>query len=368
MAYTPPFELTNEMVDLVAEIAQKVGAIKATDSFPASPQLRRQNRIRTIHSSLAIENNSLSFDQVTAVIEGKHVLAPPHDILEVQNALAAYEQIDSFNAHKASDLLRAHRILMKGLIPNSGCYRTGDVGVFQGSDLIHPGTSGKYVAEVMEQLFEWLKDSEMHPLVQSCVFHYELEFIHPFSDGNGRMGRLWQTVILKDWNKLFEWLPIESIVKEKQQEYYVELNSADKSSDSTNFVTFMLRNISEALDKAAPAQNAQVDKEEETNKENVVGGVLFNPTNDETPGGLVERARLDDVGGLVDSSVLSSSVGPQGEKLLSLIRSQPTITMRAAAEKLNLSTRQVERLFAALKKNGIISRVGARRNGYWVIQ
>lgn len=368
MEYTPPFELTNEIVDLVAEIAQKVGAIKATDSFPASPQLRRQNRIRTIHSSLAIENNSLSFEQVTAVIEGKHVIAPPRDVLEVQNALAAYDQIHGFSAYRASDLLRAHGILMKGLTPDFGCYRTGDVGVFQGSDLLHPGTPGKYVPEVMGQLFNWLEESEVHPLVKSCVFHYELEFVHPFSDGNGRMGRLWQTVILKDWNKLFEWLPIESIVKEKQQEYYAELNSADKNTDCTGFIAFMLRSISEALNEAALAQKTQVDKEKESSKENIGGRGLLSPTDDETPAAFIKRTGSAGLVGLDDSSGLDSSLGPQGEKLVSLIRAQPTITMHAAAKKLNLSTRQVERLFAALKKNGVISRVGARRNGYWMIR
>ncbi|WP_251197481.1 Fic family protein [Anaerotardibacter muris] len=250
MAYKPPFTTNDEILTLVANIAEKVGQVEAFDKLNSSPQLRKENRIRTIHSSLAIENNSLSLDQVTAVIEGKHVLAPARDVLEVQNALATYEALDSFDPDSIDSLLEAHALLMRGLTPEAGRFRSGDVGVFNGDQLIHAGTPAKYVPEVMRELFSWLATTEMHLLVISCVFHYEFEFIHPFADGNGRMGRLWQTLILSRWNSLFAWLPIESLIKENQQEYYDSLGKADASADSTGFVQFMLNVISDALDEA----------------------------------------------------------------------------------------------------------------------
>lgn len=250
MIYSTSLSLDDELLAYVADIGEKVNRVEAFYALNSSPQLRKENRIRTIHSSLAIENNSLSLDQVTAVIEGKHVLAPVRDVLEVQNALATYEALDSFDSDSMDSLLKAHALLMRGLTPEAGRLRSGDVGVFNGDKLIHAGTPAKYVPEVMGELFSWLATTEMHPLVVSCVFHYEFEFIHPFADGNGRMGRLWQTLILSRWNSLFAWLPIESLIKENQQEYYDSLGKADASADSTGFVQFMLNIISDALDEA----------------------------------------------------------------------------------------------------------------------
>lgn len=250
MAYQPPFVLNSAILALVADIAQKVGKIEAYERLNRSPRLRKENRIKTIHSSLAIEHNSLTIEQVTAVVEGKHVLAPPKDLLEVQNAVAVYDALNSFDYCSMDDLLRAHRMLMGGLVNHAGCFRSGDVGVFDGDVLIHAGTPAAYVPQVMADLFGWLASGRVHPLVASCVFHYEFEFIHPFADGNGRMGRLWQTLILSSWNKLFAWLPVESLVQKSQGDYYAVLGRCDAKADCTAFIEFMLKIISAALDEA----------------------------------------------------------------------------------------------------------------------
>ena len=255
MLYQPPFTLNNQMLDYVADIAQKVGRVDAYGQLSRSPQLRKENRIRTIHSSLAIENNTLSLEQVTAVIEGKHVIAPPKDLLEVQNAIKVYEDIDSFDPLSIDDLLRAHKELMGGLVSEAGRLRSGNVGVFAGDKLIHAGTPAKYVPNVLADLFSWLASGEVHPLITSCVFHYEFEFIHPFQDGNGRMGRLWQTLILSRWNDLFAWLPVETLVKEHQEDYYDTLAGSDEQGDCTQFIEFMLGMISRALDDVITSGN-----------------------------------------------------------------------------------------------------------------
>lgn len=249
MTYKPPFNLNDEILALVADIAQKIGKVEAFQQLNRNPRLRKENRIRTIHSSLAIENNTLSLEQVTAVVEGKRVLAPPKDLLEVQNAIAVYDALDAFDPVSVDDLLRAHRMLMGGLIEEAGIFRSGNVGVFDGDALIHAGTPARYVPKVIADLFAWLRASGTHPLVSSCIFHYEFEFIHPFQDGNGRMGRLWQTLILSKWNPVMAWLPVESLVKDNQEAYYAALGRSDSAANSTEFITFMLGMIGAALDE-----------------------------------------------------------------------------------------------------------------------
>ena len=209
----PPFEITNQMIDYVAEIAELVGKLSAVSSLSANPTLRRSNRIRTIHGSLAIEQNALSLEQVTAVLNGKHVLAPPKDIAEVKNAYEIYERLDELDPYSAEDLLTAHGIMTRGLVEESGIFRTRPVGVVDNEEhVLHFGTLPQYVPDLVMELLDWAKTSEVHMLIRSCVFHYELELIHPFADGNGRVGRLWHTLLLSKWNSAFAWLPVESII------------------------------------------------------------------------------------------------------------------------------------------------------------
>lgn len=338
MSYQPPFELTDDIVGLIADIAQKVGRIEGHGGMSASPRLRKENRIRTIHSSLAIENNTLSLEQVTAVIEGRHVIAPPRDLREVQNAIAAYEALDTFSSTSGDDLLRAHKLLMAGLTPSAGNYRSGNVGVFNGDQLVHAGTPAAYVPEVMGDLFSWLQNTTVHPLVASCVFHYELEFIHPFDDGNGRTGRLWQTVILHEWNDLFAWLPVETLVKDNQRAYYDSLGVSDASANSTSFIEFMLTMISTALDDALSTSSG-------------VG------INDGINSGMNDGIN-DGIHGAPRTV----------ERLLELVRHNPAITIAQMAQDLGIGKRHAERLVADLKAEGRLVRVGARRNGHWEVR
>ena len=200
----PPFEITNRMIDYVAEIAELLGKLNMADALSSNPTLRRSNRIRTIHGSLAIEQNTLSLEQVTAVLNGKHVLAPPKDIAEVKNAFEIYERLDELDPYSVEDLLTAHGIMTRGLVEESGMFRTRPVGVVDSEGhVLHFGTLPQYVPDLVMDLLDWAKTSEIHMLIRSCVFHYELELIHPFADGNGRVGRLWHTLLLSKWNRPF---------------------------------------------------------------------------------------------------------------------------------------------------------------------
>ena len=247
----PPFEITNQMIDYVAEIAELVGNLNVTNRLTANPTLRRSNRIRTIHGSLAIEQNTLSLEQVTAVLNGKRVLAPPKDIAEVKNAYEVYERLDELDPYSVDDLLCAHGIMTRGLVEESGMFRTRPVGVVDSEGhVLHFGTLPQYVPDLVMELLEWAKTSEVHMLIRSCVFHYELELIHPFSDGNGRVGRLWHTLLLSKWNPLFAWLPVESIIHDRQQEYYDAINASNNAGESTPFIGFMLSAIKASLIEA----------------------------------------------------------------------------------------------------------------------
>ena len=224
--YQPPFEITPKIIELISNISEKVGEINSLQNSPYQIKLRKENRIKTIHSSLAIENNSLSLEQITAIIDGKRVLGNPNEITEVKNSIQAYDLLLSLKPYQEKDLLKAHKLMMQGLVDKSGEYRTDDVGVFNGKEVVHLAPPASRVPLLMLDLFKWLKNSDIHPLIKSCVFHYEFEFIHPFQDGNGRMGRLWQTVILKEWKEVFAWLPVETLVKENQKEYYNALGNS----------------------------------------------------------------------------------------------------------------------------------------------
>lgn len=244
----PPFEITNQIIDYVAEIAELVGRLTTASPLSTSPTLRRANRIRTIHGSLAIEQNTLSLEQVTAVLNGKHILAPPKDIAEVKNAYEIYERLDELDPYSVDDLLTAHGIMTRGLVEESGVFRTRPVGVVDSEGhVLHFGTLPQYVPDLVMELLDWAKTSEVHMLIRSCVFHYELELIHPFADGNGRVGRLWHTLLLSKWNPAFAWLPVESIIHDRQQEYYDAINTSNDAGKSTVFIEFMLSAIKASL-------------------------------------------------------------------------------------------------------------------------
>lgn len=256
----PPFVITNRIIDYVAEIAELVGKLNSTNPFSANPTLRRSNRIRTIHGSLAIEQNTLSLEQVTAVLGGKHVLAPPKDIAEVKNAYEIYERLDELDPYSVDDLLMAHGIMMRGLVEESGIFRTRPVGVVdQSGHILHFGTLPQYVPDSVMNLLDWVKNSDVHMLIRSSVFHYEFELIHPFADGNGRIGRLWHTLLLSRWNPAFAWLPVESIIHNRQQEYYAAINTSNDAGESTSFIAFMLSAIQASLMEAINASDEMSD-------------------------------------------------------------------------------------------------------------
>lgn len=253
----PPFTVTDAMLDKISDIAALVGQASVTAGLSTSPMLRRMNRIRSIYSSLAIEQNTLSLEQVTAVLNGKRVIAPPKDIAEVQNAYEIYEILDTLNPYSAADLLRAHGVMTRGLVTEAGCFRSGPVGVVdkQGR-ILHFGTLPDYVPDLVMELLAWVQTSPLPMLIKSCVFHYEFELIHPFADGNGRMGRLWHTLLLTQWKPLFAWLPVESIIHSRQEEYYSAINQSNALGESTPFLTFMLSAIQEALTEAVQLSHA----------------------------------------------------------------------------------------------------------------
>lgn len=239
--------MTDRITNLVAEISEQIGRITVLSHGNLNPRLRKENRIRTIHSSLAIEHNSLSLEQVTAILNGQRILGDPNEIREVQNAYETYEMLLMLNPASVKDLLRAHKQMMNGLIPENGRFRSKGVGVFDGDVVVHMAPPAEFVSGQIQDLFDWYQASEMHPLVKSAIFHYEVEFIHPFEDGNGRMGRLWHSLLLGTWKELFFWLPIEELIRTRQKEYYAALGKTDKEADSSEFVRFMLEVILDTL-------------------------------------------------------------------------------------------------------------------------
>ena len=247
----PPFEINERIMADVIEIAELVGRVSVTDKISMNPTLRRTNRIQTIYSSLAIEQNTLDIEQVTAVLSGKRVIAPPKDIAEVQNAYEIYDNMDKLNPYSIDDLLKAHSVMERGLLNEAGEFRSRPVGVADSEgNILHFGTLPQYVPKLIQELLEWTEKSEIHLLIKSCVFHYEFELIHPFADGNGRMGRLWHTLLLSKWNPIFAWLPIESIIHDNQSEYYNAINISNNNGKSTVFIEFMLSVIKQALQES----------------------------------------------------------------------------------------------------------------------
>lgn len=247
--YNPPFKITEKMTILIGEISEEIGRMSILHGKNESLHLRRENRIKTIHSSLAIEHNSLSLEQVTAILDGKRVLGNPNEIKEVKNAYEAYELLTKLNPFSVKDLLNAHRLMMNELIKENGKFRTKGVGVFAGKKVVHVAPPADLVPKHMDNLIRWYETSSVHPLIKSAVFHYEFEFIHPFTDGNGRIGRMWHSLLLGKWNELFYWLPIEELIRSRQQDYYDSLGKSDKEADSYAFVELILEIILTTLEE-----------------------------------------------------------------------------------------------------------------------
>jgi Fic family protein len=257
--YQPPFTPTTAILRLTAEISEAVGRLSARKETVKDLRLRRINRIRTVQGSLAIEGNTLSTEQITAILDGKRVLAPPREIREARNALVTYARLEKWRPHNEKDLLEAHRTLMKDLLDAPGLYRSGGVGVLSGERVIHMAPPAERVPFLMQDLLQWLKTTDQHPLIAGSIFHYEFEFIHPFADGNGRLGRLWQTLISFRWNPLLAHVPVENLVHQNQADYYRALQRSTEQTDSAPFVAFMLQMIAKAVSlEFAPQVTPQV--------------------------------------------------------------------------------------------------------------
>lgn len=317
MTYEPPFSRTARIEALCMDIAESVGSLGPNSKLSTNPTLHRKLRISTIYSSLLVEGNELSLDQVTAIIDGKRVLGNQNDIREVENARNAYDMLPDLDPLSLDDLLLAHKAMMTGLVPEAGRFRSKNAGVFEGERLIHAGTPAKYVPSLMDDLFSWLARSDMHPLLRSCVFHYEFEFIHPFADGNGRTGRLWHTLMLSKWRRALAWLPVESVILKRQQDYYRAFSEAESKGECGPFVTYMLEAIKEAL---APYSGNQ-----------------------------------------------ASATVLREEALLAFVLDRPNATIAEIAEHLGVSRATVDRLIATLRANGRLNRVGGRRAGHWEV-
>lgn len=321
--YQPPFTITPSILNQVVEIGELLGHW-AAHSGRNSPLLRKENRIRTIQASLAIEHNSLTTGQVTAIMEGKRVLAPEKDIQEVRNAILAYEKLPEWKPWTLEDLLSAHRLLMLGLVDNPGKLRMGDVGVYRGNQLVHMAPPASQINRLIADLLVWLKETELHPLITSSVFHYEFEFIHPFSDGNGRMGRLWQTLILSQWRSELAWLPVETLIHFQQDRYYQILGECDRASDCTAFIEFMLQNMAEALREGIGAPSVMSEK-------------------------------------------MSEEMSEKETTILELLTVQPQMSAAMLASMLGVTSRTVERYLSALQTKGKLKRLGARKGGSWQV-
>ena len=319
--YQPPFTLNHAMISKIADIAELLGRWKQANNEKLVPQLRRGNRIRTIQASLAIEQNTLSVEQVTAVLDGKPVLGLPREIQEVRNAFTAYEALPQWNPAVLDDLLAAHSLLLYGLTDDAGQLRQKGVGIYQNQQLVHMAPPPNQLPRLMGDLLAWLKRTDAHPLIASSAFHYELEFIHPFSDGNGRIGRLWQTLMLSHWQPMFAYLPVETVIKSRQEAYYRVLGEADQSADCSGFILFMLDALAEALTQAI--DNAAVENTQETALENTQ------------------------------------------ENIIQLLNNEPHLTRHQLAQRLSLTPDSVKHHLQKLKAAGRIEHVGSTKTGSW---
>jgi Fic family protein len=253
--------MTDKITNLTAAICELLGQIKILSRGNLAPHLRKENRIRTIHSSLSIEHNSLTLEQVTAIIDGRRILGNPVEIQEVKSAYTAYEMMLTLDPYSVDDLLKAYKAMMNELISENGRFRSGGVGVFNGKVLVHMAPPANMVPGQIQDLFTWYKTAEIHPLIRSSIFHYEFEFIHPFADGNGRMGRMWHSLLLGRWNEIFYWLPVEDLIRLRQEEYYNALGKSDTDADSCAFVEFLLQVIMDTLQNTTVVGNDDVEEQ-----------------------------------------------------------------------------------------------------------
>ncbi len=337
LTYIPPFAVSAEAINLIAEISAQVERYAIRLEQEDGVRLRRANRIKTIHSSLAIEGNTLSEDEVRDIIDGKTVVAPIRQIQEVKNAIATYELYPTLDAFKEKDLLKAHGVMMQALVDKPGRYRSGGVGVFGEKGIVHLAPPAERVPQLMGDLFNWLKNSKDHLLIRSCVFHYEFEFIHPFADGNGRTGRLWQSLILGKLHPLFEHLPVENMVYANQQAYYDAIGESSKQGQSGPFIDFMLAEIFKTL-KARQGEPLPQTEDEFGTKFGEEFGIKF-----------------------------GIKFGINEKRLLLMLHDNPSLTATDMADRLGISQRAVEKQMKKLKDMGVISRQGSRKNGLWVI-
>lgn len=317
--YTPPFSVSAKAIRLVAEISALVERYAIRLEAADGLMLRKANRIKTIRSSLAIEGNKLSEDEIRTLMDGKPVIAPKQQLQEVYNAIRTYEESPAWDAYQVNDMLKAHSCMMQELCPEPGRFRQGGVGVFAGAKLIHMAPPAHLVPTLMNQLFDWLQHAEDHLLIRSCVFHYEFEFIHPFSDGNGRIGRLWQSLILGKLHPVFPHLPVENMVYSQQEGYYQAIEESTTRGNCSPFIDFMLGEILNSLQQA------------------------------------------------VTTPTILPQLSETEHFIAEYLQHHPKASAREIAEKRGLSLRQIEKLFNELKKKGIILRVGARRNGEWKV-
>ncbi len=321
--YKPPFSISAKSINLIADISAQIERYVIRMEQEDGLLLRKINRIKTIHGSLAIEGNTISESLITDIIEGRHVVAPPREIQEVKNAIRTYDAFSSLDPYNVKDMLKAHSLMMDALIDKSGHYRTGGVGVFAGDKAVHVAPPAKRVQSLMNDLFGWLKKSDDHLLIKSSVFHYEFEFIHPFIDGNGRLGRLWQSLILSKLHPVFEYLPVENMVFQNQQKYYDAIGQSTNSGDCGVFIEFMLNEILSTLQKR---QGEPLRKDNHDTVNDTVNGIV------------------------------------------NLIKSDPKITLDDIALRLNKSRRTITRNIKQLQDKEIIFRIGSDKTGYWQVK
>jgi Fic family protein len=322
----PPYTITEKAADYLAKIAETVTRLEFGTSFKRNIRLHRENRILSIYSSLAIENNSLTIEQVTDVIEGRLVVGRHAEIKEVKNAYQAYDRILTYDPYNPADFLKAHKLMTDGLIEESGRFRSGDVGVFDGGRAVHIGARPQFVSGLISDLLAWGRKSDLHPLLKSGIIHYEIETIHPFADGNGRLGRLWQTLILSQWNDIFSMIPMESVIYEKRLGYYEAIEASRKDNDSGQFIEFMLSALYVSL------------------IEQISGGERGGES-----GG--EKLRLN----ATQAAVLAA------------IRQSDQITTEQMIIAVGKTRSTIERAIKALKEKGVLSREGPDKGGRWII-
>lgn len=337
----PPFTISARAIGLMMNIAAQLERYALLFEGPGGVELRRTNRIQSVRSSLAIEGNCLTEAEVAAIYEGKPVVAPLREIQEAKNAFAVYERFDRLHPCSIDDLLAAHELLMRALLDESGRFRRRGVGIYSGTQLVYAAPSAKLVPFLMADLFDWLKNSTDPALIKGCVFHYEFETIHPFEDGNGRMGRLWQSLILAQWNPLFAHIPVENLVDANRQGYYNAIEQSREDNDSGAFIDFMLTEISNTIaDRVAAAIKPKTISLNADNNIDYYPNVSIN---------------------------VRINVSINEQKLLDVIKENPRITAKQIAEQFGISERQAIRTFESLKNKGVIHRVGARKTGYWQI-